>query len=144
MMTCKRIVVGVDGSESSIKALAWAADMAENQRAELAVMMAWAPSPPPLSGMEPTHSTHDSSDPVLEAKEKLLEVIRTVLGDDPRIRVYPELRSDSPAKALIEASSDADLLVVGSRGFGGFVGIVLGSVSQQVSAHAHCTVVVVR
>lgn len=94
--------------------------------------------------MEPTHSTHDSSDPALEAEERLLAVIRTVLGEDPRIRVYPELRSDSPAKALIEASSDADLLVVGSRGFGGFVGMILGSVSQQVSAHAHCTVVVVR
>jgi nucleotide-binding universal stress UspA family protein len=78
------------------------------------------------------------------AKEQLMEVIRDVLGEDPPVLVQPQVREGNAAKLLIDLSEDADVLVVGSRGHGGFAGLLLGSVSQHVAAHAKCTVVVVR
>ena len=67
-----------------------------------------------------------------------------MLGVDPPLLVQPRVRQGSPAKVLIELSADADLLVVGTRGHGGFGGLVLGSVSQHVAAYAKCSVAVVR
>ena len=62
-----------------------------------------------------------------------------MLGEDPPVLVQPRVKQ-GPAKVLIEESADADLLVVGTRGHGGFRGLVLGSVSQHVAAYAHCPV----
>ncbi len=73
-----------------------------------------------------------------------MEAIRDVLGEDPPVRVQPQVREGNAAKVLIDRSGDADLLVVGTRGRGGFAGMLLGSVSQNVAAYARCTVVVVR
>lgn len=144
MTETRHIVVGVDGSKGSLKALAWAADFAQQTKAELIVLMAWMPSLPPLPGMATSYPTRDESDPSGLAEEKLLESLEAVLGSDPPVVVRPVVRQDRPAKALIKASEEADLLVVGRRGYGGFKGMLLGSVSQHVSEHAHCTVVVVR
>ncbi len=144
MSKTKNIVVGVDGSKSSLKALEWAAEIAKERKSELTVLMAWVPSLPPLAGMSPSYSTHDDSDPASATKQKLTESIHAVLGPEPAVRVHPVIRAESAAKALIEASDDADLLVVGRRGRGGFKGLLLGSVSHHVAAHARCTVVVVR
>jgi len=139
-----RVVVGVDGSDGSLKALQWAAEIAKERHTELTVVMALRPSLPPLPGVSPSYSTHDDVDPQLQAEQRLLESIHKVLGEEPRVLVHPEVRNESAAKALIEASKSADLLVVGRRGVGGFAGMLLGSVSQHVAAHAHCSVVVVR
>jgi nucleotide-binding universal stress UspA family protein len=73
-----------------------------------------------------------------------MEAIRDVLGEDPPVLVRPQVKEDNAAKLVIDLSEDADLLVVGSSGHGGFAGMLLGSVSQHVAAHAKCTVVLVR
>ena len=83
-------------------------------------------------------------DPSQRTAEDLLQVIKEELGEDPPVLVQPRVKQGNPAKVLIEESADADLLVVGTRGHGGFRGLVLGSVSQHVAAYAQCPVTVVR
>ena len=144
----KQIVVGVDGSPASRTALEWARDEAVRHGSELVVLTAWLPTPPPLAGTSstlPTHGATDAREDTREtAKKLLMETIRDVLGEDPPVLVHPQVKEGHAAKLLIDLSEDADALVVGSRGLGGFAGMLLGSVSQHVAAHAKCTVVVVR
>jgi nucleotide-binding universal stress UspA family protein len=83
-------------------------------------------------------------DPSQRTAEDLRQVITAELGEDPPVFVQPHVKQGRPAKVLIEESANADLLVVGSRGHGGFAGLVLGSVSQHVAAYANCPVTVVR
>ena len=85
----------------------------------------------------------DCSDMEVIAKQALEEAIAaaTSPGGPP---VRGEITQDSPAKALIDASAGADLLVLGSRGHGGFAGALLGSVSQYCVHHAHCPVLIIR
>jgi nucleotide-binding universal stress UspA family protein len=78
------------------------------------------------------------------AEQLLMETVRDVLGDDPPVLVQPRVKEGNAAKLLIDLSEEADVVVVGSRGRGGFAGLLLGSVSQNVAAHAKCTVVVAR
>ena len=70
--------------------------------------------------------------------------IKEVWGDDPPVVVQPMVKQGSPAKVLIEQSANADLLVVGTRGHGGFRGLVLGWVSHHVAGYAQCSVTIVR
>lgn len=144
MVQWKHILVGVDGSESSLKALEWARDVAIGNGAELTVLMAWHVTVPPVGGPSATYSTHDDAPAESPSRERLMQAIHQVLGEDPPVLVHPVLRQGGAAKELIDASVGQDLLVVGSRGHGGFVGLLLGSVSQHVAAHAACSVVVVR
>ena len=76
--------------------------------------------------------------------DDLIQVIKEELGEEPPLVVQPLVKQGRPAKVLIEESANADLLVVGKRGHGGFRGLVLGSVSQHVAAYAKCPVAVVR
>ncbi len=76
--------------------------------------------------------------------DELIQVIKEELGEEPPVLVQPRVMQGRPAKVLIEESANADLLVVGKRGHGGFAGLVLGSVSQHVAAYAKCPVAVVR
>ena len=71
-------------------------------------------------------------------------VLAAVLGTEPSVRIEQEVLEGHPAQLLVTAAEGADLVVVGSRGHGGFVGMLLGSVSQHVAAHAPCPVLVVR
>ena len=144
MRQWKRIVVGVDGSPASRTALEWAGDEAVRHGSELVVLTAWLPVPPPLAGTSSTLPTHGLTDAGETAKELLMAAVRDVLGEDPPVLVQPQVKEGSAAKLLMDFSEDADLLVVGSSGHGGFAGMLLGSVSQHVTAHAKCTVVVVR
>lgn len=142
MSTWKRIVVGVDGSPPSRAALSWAAAEAGDHGADLLVVNVWEPTLiPPAGNPSVGHLAGGSKE---TAADDLVALIREELGDDPPVLVQPRVTEGNPAHALIESSEDADLLVVGTRGHGGFAGLVLGSVSQQVAAHAKCVVTVVR
>jgi len=141
--TWNTVLVGVDGSASSHKALAWAAAEAAQHRADLVVVNVWEHTLPPPTGSVSVSERYvpDSSQ---RTAEDLLREIRDVLGEDPPVLVQPRVKQGPPAKVLIEESANADLLVVGTRGHGGFRGLVLGSVSQHVAAYAKCPVAVVR
>ena len=131
--TPHRVLVGVDGSEGSDRALAWAAAEAERSGAILQVVTAFKP------GYE--FITPD------EVRKSMLQVIdratSQVAALAPTVKVEGDYHEGPPAEVLINAGHHADLLVVGSRGQGGFRGLLLGSVSQQCSLHADCPVVIV-
>jgi nucleotide-binding universal stress UspA family protein len=141
--TWKTVVVGVDGSDGSRRALTWAAAEAAKHRTDLVVLNVWEfPLLPPVgSGSVPLGGVPDLSDP---AAEQLLQVISEELGEDPPVRVWPRVKRGRPVEVLVEQSAAADLLVVGTRGHGGFAGLLLGSVSRHVVAYAQCPVTVVR
>jgi nucleotide-binding universal stress UspA family protein len=139
----KTIVVGVDGSPGSRKALTWAAAEAADHRCDLVVVNVWEHTLLPPAGSVSV-SEHYVPDPSQRTAEDLVQVVKEELGEQPAVVVQPRVRQGTPAKVLIEESADADLLVVGTRGHGGFAGLVLGSVSQHVAAYAKCPVTVVR
>jgi len=143
MSRWKTVLVGVDGSDHSKKALAWAAAEAADHGADLVVLNVWEHTLLPPAGSVSV-SEHYVPDPSQRTADDLREEITAVLGEQPPVVVQPRLKQGSPAKVLIEESADADLLVVGTRGHGGFRGLVLGSVSQHVAAYARCSVTVVR
>jgi nucleotide-binding universal stress UspA family protein len=135
-----RIVVGVDGSKGSQLALDWAVEEAGLRDAQLCVLHAW----------HAQYGTGYMFTPVVgpEVFEKAaLQVLNDMVdGIDASALAKPiqkRLVQCGAATALIDAGKDADLLVVGARGLGGFVGLLVGSVSQQVTHHAPCPVVVV-
>jgi nucleotide-binding universal stress UspA family protein len=141
--TWSTVLVGVDGSRGSRKALTWAASEAADHQADLVVLAVWERTPPPPagSGSAPLGQVPDESQ---RATDDLLQVIREELGEDPPVKTHPRVKHGRPAEVLIEESGSADLLVVGTRGRGGFAGLVLGSVSPHVAAYAQCPVTVVR
>jgi nucleotide-binding universal stress UspA family protein len=143
MSEWKTVLVGVDGSPSSRAALRWAAAEAQQHGCELVALNAWAPVMVPITGGTVT-APREVPDTAGDAKTLLLQTITDELGENPPVTVQPRVKSGNAAKLLIELSAEADLLVVGTRGHGGFVGLLLGSVSQQVVSHAQCTVAVVR
>jgi nucleotide-binding universal stress UspA family protein len=139
----KTILVGVDGSPSSRTALTWAAAEAADHQADLVVLNVWERAVLPPVG-SPSVPQSDLVDPSQLAAENLVQVIKEVLGEDPTVLVQPRVKPGNAAEVLIEESADAALLVVGTRGRGGFAGLVLGSVSQHVAAYAKCPVAVIR
>lgn len=137
------IVVGVDGSDGSRDALRWALGEARLRGTTLRLVHAWGmPYAPAATGYVPlpVAPLHDAAG---KGAQRLLdgELSQIETGD---VRVEPLLVEGAPASALLEAAKDADMVVVGSRGGGGFVDLLLGSVGQQVIHHATCPVVVVR
>lgn len=143
MSAWKTVVVGVDGSPGSLKALTWAATEAAEHGAELVVLNVWEHTLPPPTGSVSV-SERFVPDSSQRTAEQLVTEIKAVLGDDPPVVVQPMVKQGSPAKVLIEQSANANLLVVGTRGHGGFRGLVLGSVSQHVAGYAQCSVTIVR
>jgi nucleotide-binding universal stress UspA family protein len=137
------IVVGVDGSPGSRKALTWAAAEAADHGADLVVVNVWEHTLPPPAGSVSVSERY-VPEPSQTTAEDLVQVIKEELGAEPPVLVQPHVKQGRPAKVLIEESANADLLVVGQRGHGGFAGLVLGSVSQHVAAYAKCPVTVVR
>jgi nucleotide-binding universal stress UspA family protein len=134
------IVVGVDGSDPSKRALRWAANQAKLTGAKLKVVTSW--EYPPTLGWAPPYPS--DFDPNEDARTALQETIEAVLGPEAALVGETEVTEGHPAFVLTEAARGAELLVVGSRGHGAFAGMVLGSVSEYCAAHAPCPVVVVR
>lgn len=135
-----RIVVGVDGSAHAQRALAWAVEEARYRDARIDAVLAWR-SPVYYPGIEfgvllaPTWEEVEA-----EARKTLRRALDQLPAD---VEVEPIVVAWPAARALLEAAKGADLLVVGSRGRGGFTGLLLGSTSHQVVSHAPCPVVVV-
>ena len=133
-----RIVVGTDGSPTSATAVDWATDEAGIRDAELVVVHAWHyPYHVPFTESHGRDLTRADAALVLE---------QAVISSRERRRgtVRGELVENDAAAALLEAAGDADLVVVGSRGRGGFRALLFGSVARAVSQHAACPTVVVR
>ena len=139
----KIIVVGVDGSAGSRRALTWAAAEAASHGSDLVVVNVWEHTLLPPAGSVSV-SEHYVPDPSQRTADDLLQVIKEELGEEPPVPVQPIVKQGRPAKVLIDESAEADMLVVGPRGHGGFAGLVLGSLSQHVAAYAKCPVTVVR
>jgi nucleotide-binding universal stress UspA family protein len=141
----RRIVVGVDGSETSRHALRWAAEEARNHAAQLHVVHAWeVPAPSVAVGVTSGRRTAPAEGQHDEASRLVADVVRDELGEQPPGDVRTSIGRGPAAGVLLDAARDADLLVVGSRGLGGFRGLLLGSVSSKMASHAPCPVVIVR
>jgi len=134
--TSGRIVVGVDGSPTSTDALCWAVRQARLTGAELEAVTAWSY---PTSYGFPVIANVDWEQ---GARTTLDQALEAALGKDADVR--RKVVEGHAARVLTETAAGADLLVVGSRGHGGFTGLLLGSVSEHVVTHAPCPVVVVR
>ena len=133
------VIAAVDGSSSSRAALAWAARYASLTDSPLTVMSIWH-----LPNFGTAIPIPDDWDPEADARETLEREVKEVLGDGPHPSVSLSVVNGVPATVLTDASKSASLLVLGSRGRGEFAGMLLGSVSQFVTTHARCPVVVVR
>jgi nucleotide-binding universal stress UspA family protein len=132
-----QIVVGVDGSDHAIGALRWAIAEAVLREAEVVILCSWEFP----HALNPVTMLTTEADPFRADAKASLErsIAATERGD---VVIIPHIVEGSAAQLLVEASSDAELVVVGSRGRGGFSGLLLGSVSQHVSAHARGPVLV--
>jgi nucleotide-binding universal stress UspA family protein len=138
----KRIVVGVDDSEGARRALRWAVDEAKLHDARLEVVHVWHY---PWVALGPYSMVPPVPDDMLidDARAVLDRVIDSVDTSGLDERIDRVTVCDGDAAGLLGVAKGADLLVVGSRGRGGFAGLLLGSVSQTVSQHAPCPVVIV-
>jgi nucleotide-binding universal stress UspA family protein len=142
----RRYVVGVDGSTASLEALRWAVSEARvHGGGEVHAVLVWEI---PCSGLATSMAPepYGLPDPTMfeqQARQRLESAISAV-DDTSAVEIHDEVLEGQPAAVLGELSREADLVVVGSRGHGGFTALLLGSVSAQVVRHAHCSVVVIR
>jgi nucleotide-binding universal stress UspA family protein len=140
----RHIVVGVDGSDQSRAALRWALRQAELTGASIQAVIAWHyPVVAGGYGWAPV-SPMDASDFGEIAAKTLAEVIADEADPASSVRVSTSVIEGNAAQALVEAAKGAELLVVGSRGHGGFTGALLGSVSQHCAHLSPCPIVIVR
>jgi len=135
----RRIVVGVDGSDSSKAALRWAIRQAKLTGDSVDAVTAWH---------YPSTYGWTAGDGVIDlegdAKQALTEALNEISSLEPEVPVRPLVTEGHAAEVLLRAAKGADLLVVGSRGHGGFASALLGSVSLYCVLHAHCPVLVLR
>jgi nucleotide-binding universal stress UspA family protein len=133
-----RIVVGVDGSENSEHALIWAAEERRHRDAELTAVFAWEF---PMIGIPGAFDREELED---EAKTFLAAEVAAVIGEGASVNLV--VAQGDPSASLLQVCEriSAELLVIGSRGRGGFTGLLLGSVGQQCAVHSACPVVIVK
>ena len=144
-MTSKgRSVVGIDGSDPARATLEWAAKEAELRGAKLEIVGAWAfpMYVDPMGGAFPMPGMYEKTE--ANEREMIEAEVAKVLGPNPNIAYEIMVRCGSTATELLAAAEGADLLVIGSRGRGGFASLLLGSTALQCIHHATCPVTVVR
>jgi nucleotide-binding universal stress UspA family protein len=137
------IIVGVDGSGHSGRALEWALNEAAIRQVPLTVLAVHQAVRGYWGGAVVYPEDHDLAGRVRAAAQEQTDKALAALGDARPASVTVRVVGGIPAEELVSASKDADLIVVGSRGTGGFTRLLLGSVSSQVTHHAHCPVVVI-
>jgi nucleotide-binding universal stress UspA family protein len=135
----ERIVVGVDGSEPALAALHWAVDEARRRNAIVEAVYAW--HQPFVSGY--AYMGEMNIGEFVEEAKQILDAAIDAVDTTGIAPIERKLLTGSAASALVEQAKGAALLVVGSRGRGGFTGLLLGSVSQQAAHHAPCPVVII-
>jgi nucleotide-binding universal stress UspA family protein len=135
-----RIVAGTDGSAAATEALHWAARQAELTGSTLEIITTWD-WPPTYGWAMPYPTGFDPENGVQAMVEQAASDLRT---RHPALQITVRALQGHPAPSLVEASKGADLLVVGSRGHGEFVGMLIGSVSEFCATNAHCPVLVHR
>ncbi|WP_037862974.1 universal stress protein [Streptomyces sp. NRRL S-340] len=142
--SAERVVVGVDGSDSSKQALRWAVRQAGLTGGTVEALTAWdLPQFHGALGWLPPSSSDEAAIKA-RAHSSLVQVVGETVGDPPPVDLRTEARYGTAADVLLTAAHGASLLVVGSRGLGGFSGLLLGSVAQHCVQQASCPVVVVR
>jgi nucleotide-binding universal stress UspA family protein len=137
----KNILLAVDGSEHATRAARVAAELAQCHKASLKLVAAYDPVPPYLG--EPNFQI--ILDAQLQEAERNIANAIEMLGEIP-VEVSSEILQGPPAEAILEVAKtrECDLIVMGSRGLGQFVGLLLGSQSQKVVQHAECPVLIVK
>lgn len=138
------IVVGDDGSQGARDALLFAAAEARRWGCTLRVVHAWSIASEIRRTGWPTGYAPSMEELQASTLHEERRRVAELVGEDPGVLVDVQAVHGPSAQALIEASRSADLVVVGSRGHGGFASLVLGSVAEQCVRHCHCPVVVVR
>ena len=133
-----RIVVGVDGSASSIEALRYAVTLSTALARPLDVVTTWVS---PMSG---SYYSRGDWPPEDDAKSLQSDALTDVFGDSPPAGLTARVVAGPATSTLIAESATASMLVLGSRGHGGFIGLLLGSVSATCAEHAHCPVLIVH
>jgi nucleotide-binding universal stress UspA family protein len=134
-----RVVAGVDGSAASLRAIEWAVRHAELIGATLEIVTAW--EWPNTFGWSVIPSEFN---PKQDAQKLLESLVASLREAHPHVAITWKVVEGHPAPVLLNASKGADLLVVGSRGHGEFVGMLIGSTSEHCVANATCPVVVFR
>jgi nucleotide-binding universal stress UspA family protein len=134
----RRVVVGVDGSQPSRHALQWARFMAHVLNATIDAVTVWD-----ITSIMASEWVDDWN-PEEEAATGLHKTLAEVFGSQPMPPIREIVRRGSAASELVQASQGAQLLVLGSRGHGGFTGLLLGSVTTTCTAHAHCPVLIIH
>jgi len=137
----RKIVVGVDGSDSSKAALAWAIRQAQLTGAPLEAVMTWD-YPISYGWMIVPENVDLQADATAELEKVVKEATEDIV--DPSVEITSRVVQGHPALVLMNEAADASLVVVGSRGHGEFAGMLLGSVSEHLSTHAPCPVLIVR
>ena len=140
------IVVGVDSSDGAKAALRFALEEAKLRQATLRVVHTWQFGYVGVKGIEGFSPVigADLGDLRRTAEVALDAVLYEVAPNSDGVAIERRVSEGAPATVLVDESRQADLLVVGSRGHGGFAGLLLGSVSQQCAHHAACPVAIVR
>ncbi|MFD7159580.1 universal stress protein [Kribbella sp. NPDC059898] len=137
------VVVGVDGSKYSARAIDFAFDQAESLHARVVAVHAW--TSPYLTYRDGESMLEFDEDTVREEAQLLVaESVAGAAADHPDVPWASDLPTGSAGHALVRHSESADLVVVGTRGHGGFTGLLLGSVGQNVLHHTHCPIAVVH
>jgi nucleotide-binding universal stress UspA family protein len=138
------VLVGVDGSASSLVALRWSAFFARSLHTTQTALIAWEPMGRYSSATVGWSAFPGDWDPAADARAALDDAVVAVFGPTPPCGLNTLVREGNATRVLLEASAQATALVLGSRGHGGFAGLLIGSVSAACAEHATVPVLVVH